>query len=309
MLRARVVIGVVNFAVLAAAGWTALAGLPPVPAVVAQAPPALVTAPPAPPAPRPAPAIVPVDRRYALIVGVAAYRGRIHDTIGGKNDAAAAWGVLVANGWHPKNIKVLTDDQATAANVRAGMAWLVQRSAPDTFTMFHYSGHVQRRNGHQLLWPVDNVYIPDTEVVARLGKLRGSSWLSFAGCHAAGFDDGLASPHRLVSASSQVVEKSFEEPDWGMSVWAGVLFDQALTRKLADANGDRRVTMAEALTFSVREAAHVTRFQGRYGYSPQHGYVTGGLGGQWSLDRPPTMRGATLSGQSQLSEASGGKRA
>lgn len=237
---------------------------------------------------------MPRERRFALIVGVAAYRGRIHDTIGGKNDAAAAWAVLVANGWLPQNVKVITDDQATAAGVRAGMAWLVQRSAPDTFTMFHYSGHVQRRNGHQMLWPVDNGYVPDTEVVNTLGKLRGASWLNFAGCHAAGFDDGLASAHRLVTASSQVSEKSFEHPDWGLSVWAGTLFDQALSRKLADGNRDQRVTMAEALDFAVREAAHVTRFQSDYGYSPQHGYIAGGLGTQWSLDAPPVMPGATL---------------
>jgi hypothetical protein len=299
-------VGVVNLAVLLTAGWTAYAGLPAVPAPLVVASPAPVAA--AAPVPQFAPAVVPPDRRFALVVGVAAYRGRIHDTIGGKNDASTVWSVLVASGWQPKNIKVLTDDQATVANVRAAMAWLVERSAPDTFTMFHYSGHVQRRNGHQLLWPVDNVYIPDTEVVATLGRLQGSSWLSFAGCHAAGFDDGLASPTRLVTASSQVTEKSFEEPDWGLSVWAGTLFDQALSRRLADADHDARVTLSEALTYAVREAAHVTRFQGEFGYGPQHGYVAGGLGAGWSLDAPPTVRGATLP-VAQFSEASVGKRA
>ena len=313
MLRARIVIGVVNSAVLVAAGLTAYAGLPARPASVVP-PPAVPVAAPAPasrPAPRLAPPTVPSDRRFALIVGVTAYRGAVADTIGGSNDAAAAWSVLVAHGWQPKNIKVLTDDKATAASVRAGMTWLVARSAPDTFTMFHYSGHVQRRNGRQLLWPVDGDYIPDTEVVGTLGRLRGTSWLSFAGCHAAGFDDGLASAQRLVTASSQVTEKSFEEPEWGMSVWAGTLFDQALTRKLADVDKDARVTMEEALTYAVREAAFVTRFQHLYGYSAQHGYVAGGLGGQWSLDAPPTMRGATLPlpASAQLRDASDGKRA
>jgi hypothetical protein len=204
------------------------------------------------------------------------------------------WGVLVANGWRPENIRMLVDDEATAANVRAGFRWLQQTSAPDTFSYFHYSGHVQRRNGHQMLWPVDNVYLPDTEVVAALRPVRGSAWWDFAGCHAGGFDDGLAAAHNLVTMSSSVKEKSFEHPDWGLSIWAGVLYDQALSRKLADTDRDGTVTMAEALRYAAEKAAYETRDQGYFGYSPQHPQVTGGLGTAWTLANPPTRKGATL---------------
>ena len=228
----------------------------------------------------------PADR-WALVVGVSAYRGRVSRTIGGANDAFAVRKALLKNGWRADHIKMLVDDAATGTAIRAGMRWLVAKSASRGFSFFHFSGHVKQKGGHEYLWPVDSKLISDSEVVATLGKLRGYAWLDFAGCEAGGFDDGLSSPRRLVTGSSQATEKSFEWPDWKLSVWTGIVFERGFVYGEADRNNDRRVTIREAIDYGVRFAPVLTRYEVRWGYSPQHPYVAGGDGRDWALDAPP----------------------
>ncbi|MCA1823117.1 MAG: caspase domain-containing protein [Mycobacteriales bacterium] len=236
-------------------------------------------------APR-APVREPKPDRWALVVGITAYRGRVHPTIGGANDARAVRAALLRNGWRSDHIKLLVDGAASAPAIRAGMQWLVARSARGGFAVFHYSGHVKQGGGHEYLWPVDNRLIVDTEIGNTLRALRGYAWLDFAGCEAAGFDEGLSSPQRLVTASSQADEKSFEWPEWRQSVWSGLVFDRAINYLDADDNNDRKVTIGEAVRYGVRAAPMLTRDQVYFGFSPQHPYVAGGDGRDWTFAGP-----------------------
>jgi hypothetical protein len=173
------------------------------------------------------------------------------------------------------------DGDATAGNIRKAMQWLTQHSAPDTFTLFHYSGHVciQGRGpcggGHMYLWSVDNSFISDDEVGNNLQNLQGTAWVDIAGCEAAAFDKGIHSPQRLFTAASQSNEKGYEDPDWHESVWTGYSVDQGMLQGQADSNGDHVVTVQEAVNWANPKSTQYTQ-QGQNG--PQHPYIQGGSG-------------------------------
>lgn len=231
--------------------------------------------------------------RFAVVIGISKYKSPTKATVGGAGDAAVVRETLLRSGFRSENIVTLVDGGATLDASRNAMRWLVERSREDTFTVFHFSGHVKLasndpdRDGEKVdeqLWFADNRFMVDREFVETLRGLRGDSWVNVAGCEAAGFDDGLSSPRRLVTASSQEPEKSYERPDWGQSVFVGLLIDQGILQGRADANGDRHVAIQEAFAYAAERAPAMTRSQS---YGPQHPYIAGGGDGHWFVNPPP----------------------
>jgi hypothetical protein len=234
--------------------------------------------------PPPARTAAPADR-YAFLVGITNYRAPTHDTIGAANDVRFIAQLLVQRGWLPQNIKVVTDGTATGAAVRNGLSWLATKSTPGTFTLFHYSGHVKQVGSTEKLWPVDRAFINDSELASILGRGTGKLWVDIAGCEAGGFMPGLPSSRVLFSGSSTAAQKSYEYPEWGQSVWSGLLFDVATAQGGADADKNGRVTMGEALRYASYYAHSITRAQRPYG--PQTPEVAGDAIRGWTLDAPP----------------------
>ncbi|MCW2500512.1 MAG: hypothetical protein JWN87_2188 [Frankiales bacterium] len=234
--------------------------------------------------PVPTATAAPADR-YAFLVGVTRYRKPTHDTIAGANDVAFIRQLLLASGWRAQNIRMVTDQQATGAAVRAGLAWLAANSTPGTFTLFHFSGHVKQAGGREKLWPYDRDFVPDSEVAAVLKQGRGKLWVDIAGCEAGGFMEDLPSSRVLVSASSKATQKSYEYPAWGESVWTGLVWDLGLLQGQADANGNGITTVGEALRYGQYYAQAITLRQ------QPHGRQTPQLAGDpvrgWTLDNPP----------------------
>ena len=238
------------------------------------------------PAPRPAPAppptAAPADR-WALLVGVTDYRGNVKDTVGGAADARVVRDVLLRSGWRSDRIRILTDDRATGRAIADGLSWLQANSSARTFSMFHYSGHAKQRDGHEFLWPVDNAYLVDTEVARVLKAHRGTSWTSISACEAGGFNEGLASARHLFTASSSVVEKSYEDPGTGLSVWTGLLFAEGLRdRGAPDRDGSGRVSVDEAFDWAAPRASAYTRNQAKGQQTP----LRRGGSGQLDLAAP-----------------------
>jgi hypothetical protein len=235
--------------------------------------------------PRPARTAAPQDR-YAFLVGVQDYRPPTSDTIGSRKDVQFIDSMLQASGWKAENIRVITDGQVTGQAIRDGMAWLAAKGQPGTFTFFHYSGHVKMHGGQrESLWPVDRDFVRDTHVTAALSKVQGRLWVDIAGCEAASFLDGLPSDRVLFSGSSKAVEKSYEYPPWGMSVWTGLVFDLGLRQGQADADGDGRTTMGEALRYSQYYAQAITLGQRPHGRQTPQFAGAADLG--WTLADPP----------------------
>jgi hypothetical protein len=234
--------------------------------------------------------------RWALVVGITDYAGSTHSTAAGADDAADFREALLRNGFRSDHIVTLAEANASAANLRAGFQWLVDRSSPNAFSVFHYSGHVKQLGGDrdgdgeqvdEFLWSHDNVLLADAELADVAHRLRGLAWFDVAGCEAAGFDDGISGPTRLFTASSRETEKSYEHPDWRNSIFTGIEVDQAFLQGMGDVDGNGKVSIQEAFAFAADQAPKLTSRQRR---GPQHPVGAGGEGPQWFLDGPPTGR-------------------
>jgi len=225
------------------------------------------------------------EARYAFLVGITDYRSPTKDTIGSANDVRFIAAMLEARGWLPQNIRVLTDGQVTGAAVRSGLMWLTAQSRPGTFTFFHYSGHVKQVGSTVKLWPADRDFIPEVEMARLLSGGTGKMWVDIAGCEAGGFAVNLPSERVLFTASSTEAQKSYEYPEWGQSVWTGLLFDLGTGQGAADANKNGKVTIGEALRYATYYAQAITLNQRPYGrQTPQ---TAGDPVRGWTLDAPP----------------------
>jgi hypothetical protein len=230
-------------------------------------------------------AFAPPEARWALLVGITDYRKPTHDTLAGAQDVAFIRAYLLSAGWRSDHIKVLTNKGANGAAMRAGLQWLAAKSTPGTFSLFHYSGHVKQEGGHEKLWPYDRKFISDTQLASVMKTTRGKLWVDIAGCEAAGFMEDLPSDRILVSTSSKRTQKSYEHPEWGESIWVGLLWDAGMNQRQADANGNGIVTVGEGLRFASYWAQVVTFYQRPHGrQSPRYaGMPVRG----WTLADPP----------------------
>ncbi|MGH9266065.1 MAG: caspase family protein, partial [Acidimicrobiales bacterium] len=200
---------------------------------------------------------------------------------GGAADAADFRAALLKHGWADDHIRVLTDGAATAGAIRAGLQWLVEKSGPNSLSVFHYSGHVKQVGSTEYIWPHDNAFISDTDLAASLRQLKGQAWVDISGCEAAGFDEGISAPNRLFTASSRANEKSYEIPDMRHSVFTLLLVDQGLLQGLADANRDGRVSVQEAFAHAAARAPQISAGQAQ---GPQHPVMAGWDGTPLFLD-------------------------
>lgn len=226
----------------------------------------------------PAPA---AGERWALIIGIDRFQGATRPNFGGAADAADFRAALLKHGWADDHIRVLTDGAATAGAIRAGLQWLVEKSGPNSLSVFHYSGHVKQVGSTEYIWPHDNAFISDTDLAASLRQLKGQAWVDISGCEAAGFDEGISAPNRLFTASSRANEKSYEIPDMRHSVFTLLLVDQGLLQGLADANRDGRVSVQEAFAHAAARAPQISAGQAQ---GPQHPVMAGWDGTPLFLD-------------------------
>jgi len=232
--------------------------------------------------------------KWALLIGIDHFQGRTRSNVGSVGDANDAYNILINMGWPQDHIRLLTDGAATQANIRDGLNWLVANSGPNSFSVFHYSGHVKQISHDpdgdgeavdEFLWPTDNKFISDGELSNSLRALQGWAWIDLSGCESAGLaDSGVASAHRIVTASSQENEKSYEESDWHNSVFSGFMLDKGWLGGQANSDGDNVVNLQEAWNYAARNAPSYTANQKQ---GPQHPYMMGGDDTTWFLNPPP----------------------
>jgi len=263
--------------------------------------------PPPPPAPRtfaerhPAQAMAvqdpadPATTRWALLIGINEYLGRVSDNIGSRQDAEDMRAHLLRLGWRDDHILLLTDRDATRAGIVEGLRWLADKTDPSSTAVFHYSGHSKKWYGEDVdgdgevtdegLWPTDDRFIVDSELVSLLAPVDARAmWISFATCNAAGFaDHGLARPGRVLTFSSGEPQKSYEHPAWGNSVWGYLMIEEALLNGMADLDRNGQVSVEEAWTWARPRASQATTGQ-RYG--PQDAVIVDDHDGELQLAVP-----------------------
>jgi metacaspase-1 len=80
--------------------------------------------------------------KKALLVGINDYPGVYNDLMGCVNDVHNMQNLLVSLfGFAPADISVITDREATTANILNGLNALVSGAKPGDLLVFHYSGH------------------------------------------------------------------------------------------------------------------------------------------------------------------------
>ncbi|MBQ7530655.1 MAG: caspase family protein [Paludibacteraceae bacterium] len=83
--------------------------------------------------------------KRALVIGIGTYAPDTGwDAINGDNDIALAQEMLQANGFLPKHIAILKNEQATYRNIRNALTALVNTSASGDVVYIHFSGHGQQ---------------------------------------------------------------------------------------------------------------------------------------------------------------------
>lgn len=236
----------------------------------------------------------PATTRWAVLIGINKHSTSVRDNFGSRQDAEDLYEHLLSLGWRDDHIVLLTDTAATREAMLQAMAWLDEKTTPDSVAVFHYSGHSKKWYGQdhdgdgeitdEGLWPADGQFIPDSEMVDALDGVEGQLWVNIGACESAGFNDpGLDREGRLLTFSSREDQKSYEDPSVENSVWGYYLVDQALLDGRADANGDGEVTVEEAVLWAA-PAAH-ERTQGQR-YGTQDAVMIDRVDGDFSLSIP-----------------------
>lgn len=237
----------------------------------------------------------PASTRWAVLIGINEHRGTTRDNLTSRQDAEDLAAHLRSLGWRDDHVLLLTDADATRENIVEALRWLARSTSRSSVAVLHYSGHTKQWPGRDVdgdgeapdeaLWPSDNRFLLDSDLVRLMRAVPAARvWLNIAACEAAGFaDPGLAGPGRLLTFSSREVEKSYEDPSRGNTVWGHHLIEEGMLAGHADRNGDGTVSVEEAFAYASPRAAKRTQGQ-RYG--AQHPVVSDGVEGQFDLRIP-----------------------
>ena len=186
---------------------------------------------------------------YVVCVGISDYPGRRNDLRVSANDAMTIHNIYAKNG--SSDVRLLTDADATVANVRQAMAQMYARAGADDAVVFYFSGH-----GVPGGLVCQDGFLRYRAVVEEMARSAATTKMVIADACFAGKmrdsakadsdDDGTKDTNAMFFLSSRTTEKSQE------TRFANSLFTIFLERGLrggADTNLDRRVTAHEIYQF------------------------------------------------------------
>jgi hypothetical protein len=198
----------------------------------------------------------PATLHWAVIIGVNDYEGRTGNTFGSVPDALVLRQLLLDRGWRDDHILLLTDRTASHDRIVRAIEWLARSTDERSTVVFSKSGHIRHSGGRTGLWPADNQYLWAEDFGRMIGAVQADKmWVTLQGCHAAGMSaPGVEAPGRIVTYSSPVTQKSFEDPETGHSLQGFYLFVEGIRDGWGDADGDGRVSVQEAHAFGAPRA-------------------------------------------------------
>jgi hypothetical protein len=221
----------------------------------------------------------PATFHWAVIAGVNDYAGPTGDTLGSVADAMVLRDILIDRGWRPDHVLVLTDRQADHDRTVRALEWLARSTDERSTVVFSSSGHIRHSGGRTGLWPSDNRYIWSEDLGRMLGAIASDRmWISLQGCHAGGLAaPGVEGPGRVVTYSSPVTQKSYEDPETGHSLQGYYVFAEGIRDGWGDADGDGRVSVQEAWAWGAPRAETRSAWQ-------QKPVMVDGLGAPFHLE-------------------------
>jgi hypothetical protein len=94
--------------------------------------------------------------KYAYVVGISDYEGTVNDLQFCDDDAVAMRSWLIGEGF---TVRMDLDLAATAANITAGLQWLINNADPGDEIAFCYSGHGGRSTAGSAIISADLYYV------------------------------------------------------------------------------------------------------------------------------------------------------
>jgi hypothetical protein len=200
-----------------------------------------------------------------VFVGISDYGGRANDLRYTARDAATMRDALVRGvGMSPSDAIVLTDRQATVANVRSALHQMAGRVGPDDILVFFHSGHGGRvrvraqddddPDGLDETIEMFDAAIRDDELGAMLDEVdQGMVMLVIDACYSGGFSkDVINKPGRVGFFSSEEDVVSAVAEKFRAGGFLPVFFAEAVGEARADTedsqlepNRDGQVTLLE----------------------------------------------------------------
>jgi hypothetical protein len=193
---------------------------------------------------------------WAVVIGVNDYQGRTGNTFGSVPDAHVLRDILLADGWLEDHVLVLTDAEADHGRTVRALEWLARSTDERSTVVVSSSGHIRHAGGQTGLWPADNQFIWAADLGRLLGAIEADRmWITLQGCHAAGLSaPGVEGEGRIVTYSSPVTQKSYEDPETQHSLQGYYLFAEGIRDGWGDADGDGRVSVQEAFAWGAPRA-------------------------------------------------------
>ncbi len=210
------------------------------------------------------------SNKWAVVIGIADYRGRDSDLWHPDEDAKEMAQVLEEK-YGYTNIMLVTNRQATASAILGAIDWLVANTNPESQAVFFFSGHGYRApdadgwdsdsewDGHDEMIVSHDLYgIPDGMLAERFSGMQTDHFtLFFGNCHSGGmFDDdddiSYAGADQTVMASACKADQyGWDYLQLGNTLWGYYFVDEGMLQGLADGeDAGATVSVEEAQVYA-----------------------------------------------------------
>lgn len=188
----------------------------------------------------------PTAGKWAVVIGIADYKGGSSDLWNPDDDAKEMYSELVNQQGYPTgNVKLLTNRAASASAIIAAIDWLVLNEKAGNEVVFFYSGHGFRAADTEG-WDSDaesdgydegivshDLYgLPDGLLKQKFAAIESTRFaLLFGSCHSGGmFDDGddLQQTGRIIAAACKADQYGWDYSNLGNTLWGYHFVDTGL---------------------------------------------------------------------------------
>jgi hypothetical protein len=168
--------------------------------------------------------------KWAVIIGIADYQGKMNDLMYTDDDAQDMYDYLIGQEYPAGNIKLLLNRQAKGDAIYEAIDWMAQWEGPNSECVFFYSGHGSYYDGYNdgdteirdesiICWELKHIldgFLRDAFSAYESQKIA----FIFDSCFSGGMDD-LIGAHTPTTYTGRVVvtacgetQLSYDGPDW-----------------------------------------------------------------------------------------------
>ena len=207
----------------------------------------------------PASAAEPESECWAVIVGISEY-GTLDDATG------CAWGAeelcqRLRPVWGKEHIRLLQDSEATKAEIRSAVSWLVDSEGAEDTVLLYYSAHGDRGYLSTYNARYKETWISTQELSQWLCELDSERVIIILdSCYAGYFSSPLSKDGRVVLLSSAADEVSYgiHTDDDAHNVFTYYLIEAWDEFSLADLNWDYKLSAEELFLYAEPETVFLT---------------------------------------------------